>query len=152
VPDRINIDSFMLADAAKVFDGKLYIHGGGWNYLDVFEPGSPRPISIAGRVLIPWSDEARDITLEIHLERREADHVLERAPVLQIKMQSWQSSAVGRAAETATPFAFDIPGVVFLNAGEYAFVVDHDGEELARTRFQVNFLPPTQQYETPVPS
>jgi hypothetical protein len=149
VPDPIDIDSFMLADAAKVFDGKLYIHGGGWNYLDIFEPESPRPVSLAGRVLIPWSEEARDITLEIHLERREGNQVLERAPILQIQMKSGQANAAARAAETATPFAFDIPGIVFLDAGQYAFVISHDGEELARTRFQVNFLPPTPRAQLP---
>jgi hypothetical protein len=129
----------MLADAAKVFDGKLYIHGGGWNYLDILRAGASRPIVIAGRVLVPFNEEESIITLEIHLERREGGEILERAPVLQISMNAGEHSGMNRAVETATPFAFDIPGVVFLEAGEYAFVVNHDDEELARTRFQVNF-------------
>ena len=59
MPSQISIDSFMLADAAKEFEGKLYVHGGGWNFLNIVEPGAGRPITVAGRVIIPWSDAGK---------------------------------------------------------------------------------------------
>lgn len=139
---RIEIDSFMLADAAKAFDGKLYVHGGGWNFLDILEQGTARPMTVVGRVIIPWDEEEREITLEIHLEHREQSTILQRVPVLQIQMKTEAHPRIAqpKAVETATPFAFDIPGVIFYASGEYAFVISQNGEELARTRFQVNIL------------
>jgi hypothetical protein len=44
------------------------------------------------------------------------------------------------ALETATPFAYQIPGIVFSVPGEYAFVITLEDEEIARNRFQVNFV------------
>jgi hypothetical protein len=134
----------MLADAAKEFEGKLYVHGGGWNFLNVFDPQAARPISIAGRVLIPWGSVEREITLEISLEHIEADVVLERAPLMRMVMQAQSRPDTPKSLETATPFVLDIPGVAFLRPGEYAFVIDRGGQELARTRFQVNFVEPIE--------
>ena len=94
--------------------------------------------------------QVRDITLEIHLEHRSEERILERAPIIQIQMTSQPDPGIGRRAalETATPFAFEIPGVHFYGSGEYAFVISYNSEELARTRFQVNIPVPREQIET----
>jgi len=139
-PDRIRIDSFLLADGVKVCDGKLYIHGGGWNFLNVMDPKAARPISLAGRVIVPWETVERELKLVIGLEHVEAGTVLERVPIIQIVMQAQSRPDHPESLETATPFVVDIPGIGFFHPGEYAFVISHEGEELARTRFQVNFV------------
>jgi hypothetical protein len=130
----------MLADAATVADGKLYIHGGGWNFLNVFRKNASRPITIAGRVIAPWSDVEREITLDISLEHRRGDEILEDAPLFRINMESQSSPQRPDALETATPFSVEVPGIGFLEPGEYAFVVKHENQELARIRLQVNFV------------
>ncbi len=129
----------MLADAAKAFDGKLYVHGGGWNFLNVIEPKAARPISVAGRVIVPWDIAEQELKLTITLEHFEDGVVIERVPIVQVAMQSQARPEQPISLETATPFVFDIPGVVFFHPGEYAFVISHEDRELARTRFQVNF-------------
>jgi hypothetical protein len=139
-PDPIRVDNFLLADAAKVCDGKLYLHGGGWNFLNIFEPKSLRPITLAGRVVVPWDEAHRDLTLTFRLEYLQDGTVLEDAPIIRMELRTQGRPEHPEALETATPFAFEIPGVAFLQPGEYAFVIRLDEEELARTRLQVNFV------------
>ncbi len=139
-PDSIRVDNFLLADAAKVCDGKLYLHGGGWNFLNVFEPHSPRPITLAGRVIVPWDEADRDLTLAFRLEYVQDGSVLEDAPIVRMELRAQGRPEHPEALETASPFAFEIPGVAFLHPGEYAFVIRLDDQELARTRLQVNFV------------
>lgn len=136
----IAVDNLMLADAARTFDGKLFIHGGGWNYLNIFAPGVLRPIALAGRIIVPWARGEREISLEILLEHRTGSNDPEQVPIVLVQLLPRHEHEEVIALETATPFAFEIPGVVFHDPGEYAFVVRHAGTELARTRFQVNFL------------
>jgi hypothetical protein len=139
LPEQIIVDSFMLADAAHVFHEKLYVYGGGWNFLTISDPNVPRPITIVGRIIVPWLEVPQELMITISLEHLEAGTVLERAPIFRIGMHSQARPDQPESLETATPFSFDIPGVVFLHPGEYAFVMDYKDKELARTRFQVNF-------------
>jgi hypothetical protein len=55
--------------------------GDGWNFLTYLDPAAMRPISIVGRVIIPWQEEARVLLFEIALEHGEAGGVNERVPV-----------------------------------------------------------------------
>jgi hypothetical protein len=139
-PDSIRVDNFLLADAAKEFEGKLYVHAGGWNYLDILAPNATRSLSIVGRFVVPWGEVEQELKCEIALEHAEAGTVLERTPIVQIVMQTQVRPDDPISLETATPFVVDIPGIGFRQPGEYAFVISHDGEELARARFQVNFV------------
>jgi hypothetical protein len=139
-PERIRVDSFYLADSAQVVGGKLYVLGGGWNYLNLKGPNdSVSLISVTGRVLVPLEDSGRDLEFLIYLDYA-SDEVILGAPRLRTVLQPKASPKDQQSVETATPFAFDLFGLTFPWAGEYAFVISHEGEELARTRFQVNFL------------
>ena len=129
----------MLADAAKEFGGKLYVHGGGWNFLNVADRNTPRAFALVGRVVAPWSQVHRDFTLTVSLEHTEPEATHERAPIVRIVLRQQAVPDQPQSVETATPFSFEIPGINFYQPGEYAFVIEHEGEELARTRFQVNF-------------
>lgn len=49
-PARGMKTTLMLADAAQVAEGKLYVMGGGWT----MTASSPNPFAIAGIIDIPW--------------------------------------------------------------------------------------------------
>lgn len=138
-PDQIHVDSFMLADAAREFGGKLYVHGGGWNFLNVAGRDTQRSFSIVGRVVAPRSRSLREFTLIVYLEHTDSESTLERAAVVRMVLQQQVTPDQPQSIETATPFVIDVPGIGFYQPGAYAFVIEHEGEELARTRFQVNF-------------
>jgi len=61
-PSRIRV-TLMLADAAQVADGKLYILGGGLSLI----PAAPSPLAIAVKVDVPWdrADRVHNWKLEL---------------------------------------------------------------------------------------
>ena len=138
-PERIRVDSFYLADSAQVVGGKLYVLGGGWNYLTLNGPDDALDLfSVTGRILVPLELSGRPLKFLIKLEYA-SDDVMLGAPRLRTILQPKSPPDSQQSIETATPFAFDLFGLKFMWAGGYAFVISHEGEELARTRFQVNF-------------
>lgn len=54
--------NLMLADAAQVADGKLYILGGGWSWLS-----SGMPFAVCGKIEIPWDVRGTSHTLRLEL-------------------------------------------------------------------------------------
>lgn len=137
--DSIRVDSFLLADSAQVVDGKLYVLGGGWNAVHLRGPDDPFDvITVAGRILVPWQRSDRNLDFLISLDHEDSEAML-AAPRLWTTLQPQRSPETPQSAETATPFAFKLFGLTFPRAGAYAFVIRHEGEELARTRFQVHF-------------
>lgn len=135
----------MLADAAKSFGGKLYVHGGGWNYLDITDRAFARPITIIGRILFPIGFVIPEIALDLSLEHSESEEFLASFPIVKITLRPHESKTPDRGVESATPFVIDIPGIVFSHEGDYAFVMHYEGEEVARTRFRVDFVEATEE-------
>jgi hypothetical protein len=148
-PEGIRVDCLLLADGALVSNGKLYIHGGGWNFLNFRDRDAARTIHVAGRIIVPWSKSEGELFFQLHLEHIVEGSVSVLAPILQLKLRQRPHTGKSEGPETATPFAFDMGAVSFSHPGEYAYVVTHDGEELARTRFQVNFVkaPPAVEHD-----
>jgi hypothetical protein len=139
-PERVAVDSFYLADGAQVVGGKLYVLGGGWNYLNLRGPNAHVGLFvIVGRILIPVADSDRDFEFLIHLEPP-LDDVLLGGPRFRLVLRPDVPPDQQRSVETATPFAVEVFRLTFPWAGEYAFVISYGNEELARTRFQVNFV------------
>jgi hypothetical protein len=139
-PEQVRVDSFLLADAAEAFKGKLYIHGGGWNFLNLSGPNATvRAMAIAGRIIVPWQEANREHAFLIYLEHPRWGDPSENHPLFRILLKPQEFPSVDNALETATPFTFDLSGSSFPEPGEYAFVMRHNGKELTRIRFQVNF-------------
>jgi hypothetical protein len=137
-PDLIHVDSFVLADSAQVVGDKLFVLGGGWNYLNLGRPNSQVDlIALVGRILVPIQESNRDFDLLIHLEHA-AD--LLGGPRFRLVLRPKEIPDLQRSVETATPFVIEIFGLNFQWAGEYAFVISHEKKELARSRFEVRFL------------
>lgn len=134
----MHVDSFYLADRAQIVDGKLYVLGGGWNYLNLAGPDAQVEfMALVGRVLVPFESAESEIELHIRLEHAEAAF---GGPQFRLLLRPGRSSRQRRSVETATPFAIDVLGLKFPWDGEYAFVMLRNGNEIARTRFQVNFV------------
>lgn len=134
----MRVDSFYLADRAQVIDGKLYVLGGGWNYLNLSGPDAQVEfMALVGRVLVPFESAENEIDLYIRLEHAEA---AVDGPQFRLLLRPGRTAQQRRSVETATPFVIDVLGLNFPWEGEYAFVMHHDGIEVARTRFQVNYV------------
>jgi hypothetical protein len=147
-PDQIRVDCFLIADSAQVVNDKLFMLGGGWNIVTPSAAdGMVTAMSLAGRIVVPLQESDRDLTFSIHLEHADGESVL--GEVLTIQLRGGAHSDMPGAIETATPFALDFFGLIFPRPGEYAFVLRHEGIELARTRFHVSIDSTTLHRESP---
>jgi hypothetical protein len=137
---EIRVDTLLVADSAQVSNGKLYVIGGGWNFLNLGGPNSPvAAMSLAGRVIVPWSKANRELPFPIQLVHDNGDDLLKEPFSIRLLLQPKPTPDQPPSLETATPFTVDFYGLTFPRPGEYSFVIHHEGLELARVRFRVNF-------------
>ncbi len=70
--DTLEIDFVILADAAQVKGGKLYMLGGGWN---IFRPPEKYPIdfpfAVAVGILVPWAETNREHSFNFVIQASE---------------------------------------------------------------------------------
>ena len=138
--NHIYVDSLLLADAAQAVSGKINMLGGGWNFLNRQGPDDPvAAMALVGRIIVPWEESQRDLVFTIHLEHRGETVSPDQLPPFRLLLKGAEMPERPASVETATPFAVEFFGLTFPAPGEYAFVVRHGGDELARSRFQVNF-------------
>lgn len=64
--------TLLLADAAQVVQGKLYILGGGWSIIGP----DPTPYAIAIKIEVPWHEASRRHALELTLMDSDGQPVL----------------------------------------------------------------------------
>ena len=132
----IRVDCLLLADAAQEAGGRLYVLGGGWNRLRVADlPIQAPALALAIRVVVPWHDTNQPLPITIQLEDPDGHRLLSDPPRLNLTVGRPPGLAPG--AEQAVPLALSLAGFPLRVAGTHAFVVTHDGVELARTAFDV---------------
>jgi hypothetical protein len=150
-PEEIRVDTFLVADSAQVANGKLYILGGGWNYVNLSGSRSTvAAMTLAGRVVVPWSKTNRDLPFPIQLVHSDGEEFFTDQFQIRLLLSAKPMPDQPPSMETATPFTIDIYNLAFPRPGEYAFVIYHEDVELSRVRFQVNFTgsdSPQQQAE-----
>lgn len=73
--DTPEIEFILLANAAEVHNGQLYLMGGGWDRLMVRHLQQPIPIGYALSVLVPWSRAGHDLPIHLRLERETGEPV-----------------------------------------------------------------------------
>lgn len=129
------VDCFLLADAAQVADGKLYILGGGWERLVVPQLPVTRQVELAVRVIVPWTETNRPLHFEVQLESEDGELLLD--PPGKPEITVGRPVHLREGSEQAVPFVMKIGGVTLKQAGRYAFTLRYEGEELARTAFEV---------------
>lgn len=135
----------MLCDSASAVEGKLYIHGGGWNAIAANRMPFALPrISLALLVGVPYRETDSEHELTVGLEDEDGTRLplgppAEAGHTPQVRV----GFGVGRPPSIAPgdgqlfPFALNVDGYVFHRPGGYAFVVGVDAVELTRVRFRV---------------
>ncbi len=140
----------MAADAAEAFNGKLYIHGGGWDSLVVRQFPTAHP-SMALALLLSADDSEAPGTGELRVQLVDEDG---------------SDLGVGAAAgvgiglsplhrpgqRTLVPLALTFTGIQFFRQGAYEFRLSWNGEPLARSVSFFVVTPPTMLGTGQVPS
>lgn len=129
----------MLADAAQALDGKLYIHGGGWDTISATSFPTVHPsLALALLFRVEYSEAPGQLPLEIRLV--DADET-------EVKMRMKASVSVGHAPgsikgePTFVPLALTIPGLQFDRPASYSFKVTGGDEWLGVLPLHVRYAP-----------
>ncbi len=110
-PERGMKVTMMLADYAKVADGKLNVMGGGW---DITGP-QPAPFAIAARVDVPWHLTNRRHALRFELIDLDGNAVLVETPDGEQSLRFECEFEVGRPPGVRT--GASLPWMFALNSG-----------------------------------
>jgi hypothetical protein len=125
----------MVADAAQVVDGKLYVLGGGWERLSVQQLPVTRTIEIATRVVVAWTETNRKLTFQLQLVSEDGETLINPAATPTVTVG--RPAHLREGSDQAVPLVLKVSGVAIKDPGRYVFVLTYEGEEIARTAFEV---------------
>lgn len=129
------IDCFLLVDSAQVANGKLYILGGGWARLTTPQVPVSRTFETAIRVIVPWTETNRSHPLELQIENEDG-HALLDTPV-RAEIRVGRPAQLKDGTDQVVPLALRIGPVTLDREGRYALILRSEGEEVARTAFDL---------------
>ena len=129
----MRVEWLILADAAQVNGGKLYLLGGGWDQLNV---GSAFPVTqrmgLAASFLVPWNETNQKRNVELSLVTDDGDELLK----INGQIEVGRPAGIPAGSEQRAQLAADM-SVEFKRPGVYSIIARIDGEESARIAFRV---------------
>jgi hypothetical protein len=125
----------MLADAARVESGKLYIHGGAWDTIDVGSVPAVHPTMALALVFrIEYNEALADIPFVIELVDEDDRPV---GPRIEGVINAGHPPRTRRGTPTFQPLAMTFNMTSFDHEGGYRFKVTSGEDELASVPFRV---------------
>lgn len=129
------VDCFLLVDSAQVANGKLFILGGGWARLTSTQVPVTRTFETAIRVVVPWTETNRPHPLELQIENEDGQALLETPVKAEIRVG--RPAQLKDGTDQVVPLALRIGPVTLEREGRYALIIRFDGDETARTAFDL---------------
>lgn len=129
------VDCFLLVDSAQVANGKLFILGGGWARLTTTQVPVTRTFETAIRVVVPWTETNRPHSLELQVENEDGRALLETPVKAEIRVG--RPAQLKDGTDQVVPLALRIGPVTLEREGRYALILRYEGEETARTAFDL---------------
>jgi hypothetical protein len=120
----------MLADGARIADGKIYIYGGQWDRL--FTPSVPAThpiVAIALVVELEYHEALTDHPLQIALH--DADGA-EMGPKATMVLRVGHPAQLEAGSPVTVPIAMELPHLQFPRYGRYEWVIEADGQIVGR--------------------
>ncbi len=129
----------MLADAATVADGKVYVHGGGWNAIIAPEIPTAHPsLALVMAFQLDWHEGNENLAIVIELVNEDGKPAGVRA---EMTLRVAPTPVTKKGADLYQYTAHTFIGLRFDEYGAYRFQVVHNGDVLASVPLSV--LPPT---------
>ncbi len=129
------VDCFLLVDSAQVANGKLFILGGGWARLTTTQIPVTRTFETAVRVVVPWTETNRPHPLELQIENEDGQALLETPVKAEIRVG--RPAQLKDGTDQVVPLALRVSPVTLEREGRYALTIRYEGEETARTAFDL---------------
>lgn len=131
----MNLTSGMLADAADVQGGKLYIHGGGWDSISVESVPATHPsMALTLIIRIEYAEALKDIPFLVEL-LDEDDAPL--GPRLEATINVGHPPGSRPGAPTFLPFQWTLTMLSLPRSGGYRFRIRTGETELGSVPFRV---------------
>ena len=131
----MRLTTAMLADAAQVQGGKLFVLGGGFDTISVRTlPVVHRSLALAMVAEVDPDERHRDLEITIQLVDEDGQDLDVEA---RGKLKVGAPPNLPPGATSIVPIVSPFHNIEFPEAKGYAFVIDFEGEELARVRFRV---------------
>ena len=148
----MEVDYMVLADAAAAAEGKLYIHGGGWD--TVFAQTLPTTLTaaVALRIRVPWPDTNIEHTIGLDILDADGASILPREPgPLRGAINMGRPATIEVGDDQVVPIVIGLNGTAVERFGRYVIVFEIDGQEKARAPFRVKHAQ-LQQLGNPQPN
>jgi hypothetical protein len=129
----MEIDFLILADAAQVADGKLYLLGGGWDRLAVQALPAMQMAGIAVGVLVPWAETNTPRSLTLTVEDDDGGTVV---PPLTVRVEVGRPPGLPAGAEQRVMVALNAQ-LALPRLGGYVITAALEGGAQRRLRFGV---------------
>lgn len=128
----MDVEWLILADAAQLVGGKLYLLGGGWDVLTV-NTGFPvqQRLSIAAAFRVPWNETNQAHTIEVQIADEDGRVLFTAGGQLEVG----RPPGLPAGTEQRSQLVVD-PVVTFERPGTYVIIARVAGDE-ARSPFRV---------------
>jgi hypothetical protein len=131
----MKLTSAMLADAAQVQSGKLYVLGGGFDTISVRElPATHRSISLAMVAEVAPEERQQDLELRVQLVDEDG---AELGVMAKGKLRVGAPPNLPPGSPSIVPIVSPFHNITFPEAKGYAFIVSMNDNELTRVKFRV---------------
>ncbi len=131
----MKLTSAMLADAAQVQSGKLFVLGGGFDTISVRQlPATHRMVALAMIAEVGPDERQQDLELTITLVDEDGT---ELGVMAKGKLRVGAPPNLPPGSPSIVPIVSPFHNVTFPEAKGYAFVVSMNEVELARVKFRV---------------
>lgn len=131
--------TILLADAAQVAEGKLYVLGGGWTYTGP----QPSPMAVVLLMFVPWGDTNKDHNAILTLENGDGKPHMVDTPMgsqplkAEAKFQVGRPPGVKQGSDQVVPIALNLPPMQLKPDSSYSWKLQIDG--VAREEWTVTF-------------
>ena len=129
----MDVEWLILADAAQVVGGKLYLLGGGWDVLTATS-GFPvqQRVTIAAAFTVPWTETNPPRNVEIEI----ADSDGSSLGTITGRIEMGRPPGLPQGSDQRAQLATEI-GLNFPTAGTYVIIARIEGREEKRVAFRV---------------
>lgn len=133
------VTTALLADAAVVADGKLYVHGGGWDTIySLSFPTTQPTLAVALLIRVEYSEALTDLPVRVELLDEDENPA---GPSMQASLNIGHPAGMKPGTPLFIPQAITLKSQSFARPGEYRFKISSGAHELASIPFRLAPLP-----------
>jgi len=137
-------DYMVLADAASAAEGKLYLHGAGWDEIVTSEFPATLTGGLGILLRIPWGETNEPHNIELDLQDADGQSVLPPPGAFRGSVNVGRSAQLEAGSDQVVPIAIALNGTKIERPGRYVITLQLDGHEASRASFRVKRAPERQ--------